>query len=82
MKRVTLSLDEKTVARARAEAIKRKLSLSRFVGDVLRKELRHADEYEAAYRGWRARKPFPLKGAPQPYPKRDELYCRFTLRRR
>ena len=56
---------------------------TRYIGEVLRKELRHADEYEAAYRGWRNdRKPWPLKGPPQPYPKRDELHDRPVLRRR
>ena len=39
-------------------------------------------EYEAAYRAWRKRKPFPLKGSPEPYPKREELYDRPVFRRR
>jgi hypothetical protein len=82
MKNVTVTLDEETAARARVEAAERKMSLSRYIGEMLRKELRHADAYEAAYRAWRARKPFPLKGRPQPYPKRGELYDRPVLRRR
>jgi hypothetical protein len=79
---MTVRLDGKTAARARMEASRRKMSLSCYIGEVLRKELRHADEYEAAYRGWRARKPFPLKGPPQPYPKREEIHDRPVLRRR
>jgi hypothetical protein len=83
MKNVTVTLDEETAARARVQAAERKMSLSRYIGEVLRKELRHADEYEAAYRAWREdRKPWPLKGPPQPYPKREELYDRPVLRRR
>lgn len=82
MKNVTITLDEDTAARARVEAAERKMSLSRYVGEVLRKELRHADEYEAAYRAWRAEKPWPLKGPPRPYPKREELYDRPVFRRR
>jgi hypothetical protein len=82
MKKVTVTLGEKTAARARVRAAERKMSLSRYIGEVLRKELRHADEYEAAYRAWRDRKPWPLKGPPQPYPKREELYDRPVLRRR
>lgn len=59
------------------------MSLSRYVGEVLRKELRQADEYEAAYRAWRADlKPWPLEGPARPYPKREELYHRPTPRRR
>ncbi len=82
MKNVTVTLDEETAARARVEAAERKMSLSRYIGEVLRKELRHADAYEAAYRAWRAEKPWPLKGAPRPYPKREELYDRPVFRRR
>lgn len=82
MKKLTVRLDEKTAARARVKAAERSMSLSRYIGEVLRKELRHDDAYEAAYRAWRARKPFPLKGPPEPYPKREELYDRPVLRRR
>jgi hypothetical protein len=81
MKNVTVTLDEETAARARVQAAERKMSLSRYIGEVLRRELRHTDEYEAAYRAWKAEKPFPLKGPPQPYPKREELYDRPVLRR-
>jgi hypothetical protein len=82
MKNVTVTLDEDTAARARVQAAERNMSLSRYIGEVLRRELRTSDEYEAAYRAWRAEKPFPLKGPPRPYPKREELYDRRVLRRR
>lgn len=83
MKNVTVTLDHETAARARVQAAERNMSLSRDIGEVLRKELRHADEYEAAYRGWREdRKPWPFKGPAQPYPKREELHDRPVLRRR
>ena len=82
MKNVTVTLDEDTAARARVQAAERNMSLSRYIGELLRKEIRQADEYEVAYRAWRAEKPWPLKGAPQPYPQRDELYDRPVLRRR
>ena len=82
MKNVTITLDEGTAARARVKAAERNMSLSRYIGEVLGKELRYDDAYEAAYRAWRAEKPFPLKGPPRPYPKREELYDRPVLRRR
>jgi hypothetical protein len=83
MKNVTVTLDERTAARARVQAAERNMSLSRYIGEVLRRELRLADEYEAAYRAWRKdRKPWPLKGPAQPYPTREELYDRPVLRRR
>jgi hypothetical protein len=82
MKNLTITLDEETARLARIRASEREMSLSRYIGEVLRKELRHDDAYEAAYRAWRAEKPFPLKGPPEPYPKREALYDRPVLRRR
>lgn len=82
MKNVTITLDEETARLARVRAAERDMSVSRYVGELLRNELRHEKDYESAYRAWRARKPFPLKGAPQPYPRREELYDRPVLRRR
>jgi len=79
MKNVTIALDEETAARARVRAAERGMSLSRFVGELLREHLRQSREYEAAYRAWRAETPLKLKGA---YPKRDELHDRPALRRR
>ena len=82
MKNLTITLDEETARLARVRAAKRDMSVSRYIGEVLRRELRHDEDYETAYRAWRARKPFPLKGSPQPYPGREELYDRPVLRRR
>ena len=82
MKNLTVTLDEETFAKARVRAAERNLSLSRFIGDLLRRELRHDDEYEAAYRTWRAAKPFALKGGAERYPKREEIHDRSLLRRR
>lgn len=82
LRNLTVTLDEETFAKARVRAAQRNVSLSRFIGELLRRELRHDDEYEAAYRTWRAAKPFSLKGGAQRYPKREELYDRSLLRRR
>jgi hypothetical protein len=82
MKNLTVTLDEETFAKARVRAAERNVSLSRFIGELLARELRHGDEYESAYRTWRAAKPFALKGGAQRYPKREELYDRPLLRRR
>lgn len=82
MKNVTVTLDEQTAERARVKAAEHKMSLSRYIGEVLRRQLGHDDAYEAAYRAWRKSKPLPLKGPPEPYPKRDEIYDRPVFRRR
>jgi len=75
MKKVTIRLDDQTAKQVLAQAVKHKTSLSRYIRGVLR--------YEAAYRAWREdRKPWPLKGPPEPYPKRDEIYDRPLFRRR
>jgi hypothetical protein len=79
MKKMTITLDEETAAWARVRAAEQRMSLSRFVGELLREHLRQLREYEAAYRAWRTEKPLKLKGA---YPKRDELHDRPVLRRR
>ena len=82
MKNVTVTLDDETLRLARTRAAERDMSLSRYIGEALRRDLGHADEYEAAYRAWRAQKPFPLKGPAEPYPRREELYDRPVFRRR
>jgi hypothetical protein len=82
MKRITIRLDEKTATWARVQAAKRSMSLSRFVGEMLRDKMHHSRAYQAAYRAFLAQKPLDLKGPWEPYPKREELYDRPVLRRR
>ena len=82
MKNITITLDEQTVSRARVEAAERNMSLSRYIGEVLRGQMRKSDRYEEAMRNFFTLEPFPLKGASQRYPKREELYDRPMLRRR
>jgi len=83
MKNVTITLDEDTAARARVHAAERDMSLSRYVGEVLREQMRKSDDYEQAMQRFLAKGPFEeLTGPPQRYPKREELYDRPVLRRR
>ena len=79
---VTVTVEEGTLERAKVEAAKKNLSLSRFVGEVLREHLGKRDAYEIAMRESLAEKPLGLKGPWKPYPKREELYDRPVLRRR
>jgi hypothetical protein len=81
MKSVTVRLDDETFAKTRAMAADMNMSIARYIAEKLGRDARHDDEYEAAYRAWLRRKPFPLKGAHQPYPKREELYDRAAIRR-
>jgi hypothetical protein len=80
MKNITITLDEKTAARARRDAARLGMSLSRYVGQVLEKSLRESRDYERAMR-----RHFDLISRTSytsevPYPKRDELYDRGRLR--
>jgi hypothetical protein len=75
-------LDEETFLKARVRAAERNISLSHFIGELLERELQQGDAYHAAHHAWRARRPFALEGAPQPYPPREELHVRSLLRRR
>jgi predicted transcriptional regulator len=78
MKKITVTLDAETAEKARVQAAKRKMSLSRYIREAVRSEVGRDDAYEAAYRAWRAEKPLPLKGPPEALPKREELYDRPT----
>lgn len=82
MRNVTITLDNETAKQAKVRAAERGMSLSRYIGEILRRELRNGDIYDAAYRSWLAAKSFPLQGPPQEYPKRDEVHDRTVLRRR
>ena len=80
MHNVTITLDDETLARARVKAAERNLSLSRYVGEVLREHTRGDDEYERAMRRALSRKPTPLRRPGERMPTRDELYDRAALR--
>jgi hypothetical protein len=73
MKNVTITLDEHAVAWARVQAAQENKSLSRFVGEMIHKQMGHSREYEVAMRAALAQKPMKFEG---PYLKRDELYAR------
>lgn len=70
---VTVTLDEDTLEDVRLEAEELKLSVSRFIGQVLRDRKRYSRAYDRAMAAALAQKPIKLEG---PYLKRDELYAR------
>ena len=77
MKNITVTLDEDTARRARLRAAERDMSLSRYLGELVRKDVRAADEYQEAMRRWLSRGPYrELTGPPQRYVPRDELHDR------
>lgn len=84
MKNVTLTLDDETAEWLRVAAAARGISLSRFVGEMVRQQLPQAREYEQAMNRWLARRQFdrPLTAPGEKLPTREELYDRPVLRRR
>lgn len=82
MKNITITLDEQAAAWARVQAAERNMSLSRYVGEMLRDKMRHSREYEAAYQAFLAEKPLRLKGPGERYLTREGVNDRAALRRR
>lgn len=84
MKNVTITLDDETAEWARVQAAQKGLSLSRFVGQVLRQQLPQAQEYERAMNRWLSRREAdkPLTAPGERLPTREEIYDRPVLRRR
>jgi hypothetical protein len=82
VKNITVTLDDQTAEWARAQATAQGLSLSRYVSDLLRKQLPKAQSYERAMNSFLSREPWTLRNPGEELPTRDELYDRGMLRRR
>lgn len=82
MKNVTITLDEETAQWARVHAAERKMSLSRFVGELLRQRMRESREYEDAMRRYFHSKLVVRRRPAERRIAREELHDRAGLRRR
>ena len=80
VKNVTITLDEKTAAWARSAAAQHGMSLSRYVGTLLERNMRQSREYERAMRRYLEKEPRKLRKRGVPYPSREELHDRDRLR--
>ena len=79
MPNLTIHTDEQTLRRARVEAARLGMSLSRFVGAVLEEKLGKDDEYEQAMTDFFARGPYlraPSRTGGRRWPTRDEIHQR------
>lgn len=72
MKNITITLDKQVASWARVRAAERNMSLSRFVGEMIHKEMRHSREYEEAMRAALSFAPLKFEGKRLT---RDELYA-------
>ena len=76
MKNVTISMDEETARWARIEAACHDMSVSRFVGAVLRERMTTSDDFERARQSYLNRGAVPLGIRNDPLPGRDEIHRR------
>lgn len=76
MKNVTITVDEDVLRWARVWAAKHDTSVSRMLGEELRRKMLSERQYERARRRFQARVPKALKSAGTRYPSRDSLYER------
>ena len=81
-KRITLTLDSETAARAQAKAAERKITLSDYISEIVQKDLRYSHQYEQAMRHFLSQKPVGKKRPGDRYLTRDEVNDRARLRRR
>ena len=76
MKNITITLDDDTASQARVEAARQNVSLSRFVGELLQKELRESQQYNEAMQRYFNNK-FVIHRQPgERLPTREELHDR------
>lgn len=83
MPNMTITADEETLQRARVEAAKRNVSVSRFVGEILKEKFQEDDEYDRAMQEFFSRGPYlepPARKDGRSWPTRDEIYDRQVLK--
>ena len=80
MKNVTITLDEETASWARLQAVRAGLSLSRLIGDLLRRQSRELGAYERAMHRFLQREPVRLQRRGVKYPTREQLHDRAGIR--
>jgi hypothetical protein len=76
MKNVTITLDEDVVRWAKVWAASNDTSVSRMLGEDLRKKMLAEQHYGRAQKRFLSKSPTPLKSAGTSYPDRDSLYER------
>jgi hypothetical protein len=74
MKNVTITLEEDVARWARVWAAEHDTSVSRILGEELKKKMQSDQQYKRAMRRFFARKPKNLKPTDLHYPSRDSLY--------
>ena len=81
MKNITITLDADTARRARVRAAEQNMSVSRYVGELLRKDIREASEYEEAMKRYFSSNLVISRQPGERRPTREELHERGASRR-
>jgi hypothetical protein len=76
MKNVTITLEEEVLRWAKVTAAQRDTSVSRLLGEELRRKMLKEKEYERGRRRFQVRQPQALKRSEESYPSRDSLHER------
>ena len=76
MKNVTITLDEEVLRWAKVTAARQDTSVSRLLGEELRRKMLKEQKYERGMRRFQSRQPRALKSPEDAYPSRDSLYER------
>jgi hypothetical protein len=80
MKNITITLDEQTAAWVRLAAAKRKMSVSRLIGDLLHDRMHETRDYNEAMRRFFSHKPFNFEWVGGRRPTREEINDRARAR--
>ena len=76
MKNVTITLNDEVARWAKIHAAKHDMSLSRMVGQMLKKEMLFEQNYHSAMQQYLSQPPMKIKKARAIYPKRESLHER------
>jgi tetrahydromethanopterin S-methyltransferase subunit B len=79
MKNVTVTLEEEVALWVRVRAAEQNQSVSRYLGDMLRKQMTEENTYEEAMDRFLSRKPSRITDSDS-YPARETLYERSGVR--
>lgn len=80
MKNITVTLDEETARRARVRAAERDMSLSRYLGELVHKDISASDEYQEAMQRYFSNNLVIRRQPGERRPTREELHDRAAIR--
>jgi hypothetical protein len=76
MKNITITLDEDVARWAKVHAARQEKSLSRLVGEMLKRKMLEEEHYQAAMQHYLSQPPLQIKASGSVYPKRENLHER------